>query len=255
MTRESTIHFVFGGAAVGTLVHFLGDENNVEVTEVRDPLAFGPLYDYGTSEGNAIRGKWLQTVYYLIGDADGWQWISDDVGLPSLSVDRDKSDNNYIVWIGQSVDEQLMLRAICALLPEQQLLIADVTKGKLGDMTVPIVGACSPEELATVKLEPLDTLEHRALAEEWNKLTETSSMVRLWDGDEIQTVDEEFFDHSLLAIIKTGPHNAAKVIGQILGQYTGQVGDTFLSYRISVLMQQGVVCSNNTGSIFKLNLT
>ncbi|WP_447018428.1 DUF1835 domain-containing protein [Shewanella algae] len=109
MTRESTIHFVFGGAAVGTLVHFLGDENNVEVTEVRDPLAFGPLYDYGTSEGNAIRGKWLQTVYYLIGDADGWQWISDDVGLPSLSVDRDKSDNNYIVWIGQSVDEQLML--------------------------------------------------------------------------------------------------------------------------------------------------
>ncbi|WP_144204497.1 DUF3658 domain-containing protein [Shewanella sp. KCT] len=80
-------------------------------------------------------------------------------------------------------------------------------------------------------------------------------MVRLWDGDEIQTVDEEFFDHSLLAIIKTGPHNAAKVIGQILGQYTGQVGDTFLSYRISVLMQQGVVCSNNTGSIFKLNLS
>lgn len=246
MTTLTTTHFVTGGAAAGALACIVGTEGSAQVVELNDPLAYGPLSDYGTTAGNTRRAKWFQKVCAQLGELDLWRWLSDHIGLPVLQGYKNvESDRNYIIWIGQSVDEQLMLRALCALIPNQQLLVADVTTGKLSEKSTPIVGACSIEELESVHPVPLAPCRQAELADEWHKVLKQGNMLRIWNGKTIIPHDETFFDSAILAAIGSGSRLAAEVIGQILGEYTGQVGDTFLCYRLCELMRQGVVCSDN----------
>lgn len=251
----SITHFVTGGAAAGTLKHLIGPEGTAQVVALDDPLACGPLCDYGTAAGNKWRGEWLQMVCELLDEQELWTWLSGQVGLPALHRYREAdATTRCVVWVGQSVDEQLMLRAICAALPQQRLWIADVT-GQLDEDILHAVGACPPETLATIIPAPLDPRHQNALAAEWCELTEQGNLVRTWDGTRIQIHDETFFDRALLAAIGPGPRVAARVVGQVLGEYAGQVGDTFLCYRILTLMAQGQVRADQKGPLLGLRLS
>ncbi|MEJ2766870.1 DUF3658 domain-containing protein [Photobacterium sp. MCCC 1A19761] len=256
MTTKTVTHFVTGGAAAGTLTYLIGAEGFAQVVELSDPLACGPLNDYGTTAGNTQRAEWFRGVCDRLGEPDLWTWLSGHIGLPVLQRHQNApSDSNYIVWVGQSVDEQLMLRALCAALPNQQLLVADVTADKLGEETAPAVGACSVEELASIHPVPLSPRRQAELADEWHRITARGNLVRTWDGTTIIPHNETFFDNALLAVIGAGPRLAAEVIGQVLGEYAGQVGDTFLCYRLCILMQQGTVCSDHDGPLFYRQLS
>lgn len=256
MTTRQVTHFVAGGAAVGILNCLLAPNEKERVVELIDPLAYGPLNNYGTLQGDALRSNWFKGVCDLINEPDLWPWLSDHIGLPMLQNYQSLGhDDDYVVWVGQSVDEQLMLRLLCSVLPEQCLFLADVTTGKLSKNTVPIVGACSTEELTTVIPVPLDTLQQIKLADEWDSLLASRDMVRTWNGSTIVSHDETLFDDALLSAIGSRVCIAAEVIGRVLGDYVGQVGDTFLYYRLRVLILKGIVRTVGEGPLFSRRLS
>lgn len=256
MTLRKVTHFVTGGAAAGILNYLLAPDEKKRVVELSDPLTYGPLNNYGTQQGDALRSNWFRGVCDLINEPDLWPWLAGHIGLPILqSYQNLECDGDYVVWVGQSVDEQLMLRALCSVLPEQRLFLADVTTGKLSKDTMPIVGACSAEELTTVIPVPLDIFQQVKLAKEWDSLLVSRDMVRTWNGSAIVSHDETFFDAALLAAIGPRVCVAAVVIGRVLGDYVGQVGDTFLCYRLRVLILRKIVRSVGEGPFFRRQLS
>lgn len=256
MTNRKITHFVAGGASAGILNSLLAPDENKRVVELCDPLAYGPLINYGTVQGRALRSNWFKGVCGLINEPDLWSWLSDYIGLPILQSYQDlERDGDYVVWVGQSVDEQLMLRLLCSVLPEQSLFLADVTTGQLDRDTIPIVGACSTKELTTVIPVPIDIFQQTKLAKEWESILVCRDMVRTWNGSSIKSHDETFFDDALLSAIGSRVCVAAQAIGRVLGDYVGQVGDTFLCYRLHVLILKGIVCAVGEGPLFRRELS
>ncbi|MGR5214214.1 DUF3658 domain-containing protein [Vibrio harveyi] len=256
MTTRKITHFVVGGASAGILNYLLAPDEKKRVVELCDPLAYGPLMNYGTVQGGALRSNWFRRVCSLINESDLWPWLSDHIGLPILQSYQDlERDGDYVVWVGQSVDEQLMLRLLCSVLPEHSLFLADVTTGQLDKGTIPIVGACSTKEHTSVIPVPIDIFQQAKLAKEWDSILVCRNMVRTWNGSAIISHDETFFDEALLSAIGSRVCVAAEAIGRVLGDYVGQVGDTFLCYRLRVLILKGIVCTVGEGPLFRSQLS
>ncbi|HGY9614513.1 DUF3658 domain-containing protein [Vibrio harveyi] len=256
MTTRKITHFVVGGTSAGILNYLLAPDEKKRVVELCDPLAYGPLMNYGTVQGGALRSNWFRRVCSLINEPDLWPWLSDHIGLPILQSYQDlERDGDYVVWIGQSVDEQLMLRLLCSVLPEHSLFLADVTTGQLDKGTIPIVGACSTKELTSVIPVPIDIFQQAKLAKEWDSILVCRNMVRTWNGSAIISHDETFFDEALLSAIGSRGCVTAEAIGRVLGDYVGQVGDTFLCYRLRVLILKGIVYAVGEGPLFRRQLS
>lgn len=79
-------------------------------------------------------------------------------------------------------------------------------------------------------------------------LSKTTGIVRIWEGEKIQTVNEDYFDklivstaHKLHAqqeekeFIKSG-----RIIGDVYGQIDTSVSDAFLEYRLRSLVYEGI---------------
>ncbi|HDR8530216.1 TPA: DUF3658 domain-containing protein, partial [Bacillus thuringiensis] len=107
-----------------------------------------------------------------------------------------------------------------------------------------------PESLALfqksfAKLPYLTEEKRMNFEHEWDRLSKSIECLRVWEENEVHSVQEDYFDQFIIECAKSVGANreflkAPRVIGEALGLVEQLVGDTFLEYRLKQLIKQEV---------------
>ena len=166
-----------------------------------------------------------------------------------------------MIWSGDNADEQTGIRYILHLLKEKPndiSLINTTTAYQELFNTSDVQYFCyhtahvEPEKLNLIyqkKLSiPLSFEARNQLHLEWNSLSETEEVLRVWENNQVKSVNENHFDQLIIACaqkvhteqIEKDFMRSAMLIGEVLGELEGGMSDTFLEYRIRHLIHNGV---------------
>jgi hypothetical protein len=113
-------------------------------------------------------------------------------------------------------------------------------------------GEISPEQMNVIMEktkydERLSFQMKRSLIEEWIGLSDTTEVLRIWENQQIKSVENDFFDSFIIKIAKrihgkSGKNQfmkSARLIGAVIGHMTQYTGDAFIQKRLLHLIEMG----------------
>ncbi|MGD6801820.1 DUF1835 domain-containing protein [Rossellomorea aquimaris] len=256
-------HLVFGDSPAGSLKQALKKmklNQEEKVISFSDLFSIGPLTKLEEAEGVLERREWFEN--HLIVDDD---FPSDYLYSFNKTIDEIRaipSNAAITIWAGENAHEQTGLRLVMRLLNERsndiQLINSTELHRKLLN-TLEIqyqllhTGEISPEQLITMYKKGQNTLpltpeERISLEKEYTELSTTNEVLRIWQGDSIQSVEEGYFDDLIIQtarrlFAKRGIEEfmkSARLIGELIGHLNQYVGDQFFEYRVRHLILNGV---------------
>jgi len=261
------VHIAFGDSIAGSLklaIKQLGMTDTNRVITFRDRYYMGPLWKLHEQAGRDHRREWFQD--HII---DGMDFIDEE--------DESFSENEHqnllkqiaaipeqasvVIWCANNAYEQTGLRFAMYLLKhrENEIFVfnaADACERKFNRINRRIdylySGEISFEKIQAVFGEmtvsgPLTIEARRELEREWLALAQSREVLRIWNGNSIVSVEEDYFDSYLLQKVEE-LHNArqnrefikaARVIGEAMGYCEEYVGDSFFEYRLRNLVYNG----------------
>ncbi|GIN73914.1 hypothetical protein J14TS2_43890 [Bacillus sp. J14TS2] len=250
------VHIVCGESAAGSLKVGLKNEN--KVIGFPDFFAAGPIWKLHEELGRRHRYEWLRD--HLNVEDDFIEKEYQKRFTKALAEIEAIPDHVPIVlWTGENAGEQTGIRYLLYLLKEKPndifLINTTLAYQKLYN-TNEIqyfyfhTGELSPEKLNDLYQKELSeslTAEERSRFEkEWITLSNTKGVVRIWENHIIKEVGEDYFDELLITAAQNLHKQkgrafiqAGRLIGEVLGQIDGMVGDSFLEYRVRSLIYQG----------------
>lgn len=232
-----TLHLALEGAASGTVRALTADVGSESVLPLGDYLSIGPLQDQDSPKGREDRLFWMRGLMQKILSSDPVEDLAPRIGLPVL-VREAAPHGPIVIWAGPNADEQLMLRCICSRWTDANLWLADVSV--VGERAV---GACDIDQLSQAREHafrlPKEDFERLSL--EWSALCKTKELLRIYEAGQVISCPEDFFDQRLLAASDSQFVSAARLVGEVMAQSPYQVCDTWLEFRLRVLINQGRV--------------
>ena len=243
--QDKVVHVCFGANDADNVKQSVEGLGTYRFLVLADNLSCGPLANLDTPAGRQARFSFhLKTSC----TDDDPRWLEhfmgyqDRMGLVDLSP-RPGPDESVLVWIGAMAQEQLLLRAVCALWPDADFFLADVRRiAHLYAVYKNFVPCFPPHVLR--ELVPLATslpeLQRQSWAHEWHTLTTQEHLLRIYEDDRILGVREDFYDEDLLSACKPYFQNQARIAGEVQ-QGTHPVGDLYLFYRLKLMADQGRV--------------
>ena len=246
---DNILHIISGDSAAGCLKHGLASSRITghEIHVVTDDLSVGPLQSVdervsflvdellGVSAGEELRD-------YLSAGPASW---------PSCD---DFSGRKVVVWHSPNVIEQMMLRMVVSRLSGCDLLeIEPPRQGSDRRATA----EHSPSELAAIvdAGTRLSAGRIATLQDDWERLGRAPEQLRILQAGSIVPVALSYYDSQVLAGCTETPRPAMRVVGEVLGYSEQLVTDTFISYRLRKLIEDGRVEADNSGiSLHDLNV-
>ncbi|MCL1699142.1 DUF1835 domain-containing protein [Lysinibacillus sp. Bpr_S20] len=238
------VHIVSSESAAGSVRVALAPPKHV--IGFPDCLSMGPLWKLEEKRGQAFRNDWL-----IENINDEQEDVIQNKFMNTLREIEDISNHVPIyIWYGNNADEQCGLRFFLYLLRDKsnEIFLINTT-----DHCVNTSHLCS-QQLAKLfrDLEgkkPLTIQERLTFQNEWEILSQTKDVLRLWINNEIKGVPENYFD---LLIIETIDrlHNeqtakdfikTGTVIAELLALVNELPSVFFLEYRIRFLVYSGVL--------------
>lgn len=215
---------------------------------VRDDYAVGPLTAIYTPEGIEARRHWWSSVLEggdLHGSADSG--IVDDNKLV-LQIKESLTNNEkeeLWIWAAQNKHDVCGYYWLVSQLAEFQGRIQILYLNNLpfisekGNIFYPDWLSQIParEFIKAKKLaRPVTTSEFEVDADEWSKICNEGSMVRLLEGGKkIIHKDVDFYDGELIKYISADPQKGSKIIHAVLTKSKETTGDAFLLWRLKHL--------------------
>jgi len=253
------VHIVFGDAFAGSLKHVirqLGIENTNKMVSFRDQFSIGPLWRLHEEAGRAHRVEWLRDhINNEVDDDDDYESYHQRI---MEQIDHIPAEASIVIWSGNNAHEQIGLRYALYLLRKKQNEIfvfnaveACERRFITSDQHFKYLhaGEIPPEKLQNVFGEiedngSIDFETKKLMEHEWLSLAELHNVLRIWDGERIQNVDENYFDSYLLKTIEKlhadGSNRdfikAARVVGEALGHCDYHVVDSYFEYRLRQLI-------------------
>ena len=254
----NAVHLVCGESPAGSLRVGLGREN--KVIGFPDFFAVGPLQELHEKAGRKRRYEWLRNHLYYPND-----FIENEnenrFSKTLAEIDAIPDYVPIVIWTAENANEQTGARYLLYLLKEKTndifLINTTIAYQELFNTSEYQyfyfhTGEVQPEKLNNIyqmKLTTPLTIEARTRAEkEWIALSWTEGVVRIWNNNEIEAVDEDYFDELIVStarkihakqeekdFIKSG-----RLIGDVLGHIDNNVGDAYLEYRLRHLINTGV---------------
>jgi len=245
MTRIA--HVSMGDLAAQNIAALIAGRPDERQIIVDDCFAYGPLRELRTAAGLDARAAWLNQMFKAADCEEAAQDFEKHLGLANLEQ-APKPDEIALIWCGQNGMEQTLLRALCHAWPQAQLWISEVPRFTADFEGRTAVAVCSVDKLRQAKAQPLTQDERDALADAWLALTKQDHTLRLYLEGKLVSCDESYFDEALL--LQCGPdfRRAISVVGQVMGEATDYVSDSFLFYRLRALIARGVVEAENSGA-------
>jgi uncharacterized protein YqfB (UPF0267 family) len=96
---------------------------------------------------------------------------------------------------------------------------------------------------------PLSSENRIQFQRDWEELSQSKEVLRIWNNNDIQGVPEDLYDSLIINTIEKLHHEqeakdfikTSKVIGEIVAQKDEFIGDFLLEYRIRHLVYTGVL--------------
>jgi len=234
--KTQTVHIVFGFSATGCLRCCLKtNQLEQDIHPITDDLSFAPLHSredrvsFGAALVNAISPNDQELLHYLTTAVDSWMDLS---ALQNSKV---------IIWHCKNAPEQLALQmAVSKLAHIDELYEVAIDNDAHR--------ARSTAEFSPEKLTPFLGTENKIsperrqeLAAKWDISFADNGMLRIWQNEQIRTVDETYYDGLLISACTGSFANAARIVGLVLGTSRQLVSDTWINYRLIKLILAGTL--------------
>ncbi|MFJ7744674.1 DUF1835 domain-containing protein [Peribacillus sp. NPDC097295] len=251
-------HILFNQAASGSLKHALKGER-VDIIAFPDSLGAGPIHRLLTEEGITERLEWLQKAYRF-DEKMSQQYVAlfhDAI----IRIQQIEEGDSVIIWTCENAAEQFGLRLVSHLLSGKKCAISVCNtyfpmlyfhEDKHAQFDIRHSGEVSPDQMKQMlKLNELEQLTEGKIAllkNEALQLMEGHSTVRTWvRGRMIEDIesrdDESIIQYANEFQSKYGVdefYNATRLIGHVLGWSQHDISDTWIDYRLRMLIKNGV---------------
>ncbi|MGE7946393.1 DUF1835 domain-containing protein [Lysinibacillus sp. NPDC093688] len=241
------VHIVSSESAAGSVRVALAPPKHV--IGFPDCFSIGPLWKLEEKRGQAFRNDWL-----FENINDGQEDVYQNKFTNTLREIEDISNHVPIyIWYGNNADEQCGLRFFLYLLRDKSneiFLINTTEHGKTNCTTSHL----SSQQLAQLFLnikekKPLTIQDRFIFQNEWETLSQTNDVLRIWINNEIKEVPEKYFDPLIIDTIERLHNEQATkdfiktgtVIAELLPLMDGFPSVFFLECRIRLLVFSGVL--------------
>ncbi|SDX58758.1 DUF1835 domain-containing protein [Paenibacillus sp. PDC88] len=258
MPDENTknIHIVFDASAAGSVKQMIREHGSRDIDRILqfdEVFSIGPIWRLAEEQGKEHRRAWfrqhLDPKFENVGDGH----------YPS--IESLPADAAIYIWCSNNAHEQTGLRFVSWLLKDRSnhLYILDAPAANEQKEDQPGVlqfyshtGEIPSRDLSRVYQDPskhvLVTAEQRrSYEQEWQSLSESTNVLRIWAFGELISVEVTYFDDFILEkvrILEEDKPNgeflkAARVIGEVIGHSGQYTGDAFIEYRLRELIYSG----------------
>ena len=247
------IHIVHNAGDVDILTKAIELDETMagEVIQVKDDFAVGPIKDLDTEEG------WNARLDYWRGLLEGSPYGTDLVGsfddremVKELKRKLDENPEEQVwIWMGQNQHDVTSYYWLMPQLREYQGRVMILYMNNLpfinekGQLFYPIaVHEIQPKEAVKAKklARPITLSEFEVDPDEWKRLSEENSAVRILEGGKkIIGKDESFYDGEVIKNVTPEWQKAWRVLSNTLHRMKIKTGDVFLMWRMKELIGQG----------------
>ncbi len=251
------VHIVTSESAAGSLR--VGLEKSNTIIGFPDSFSAGPLWKLDEKVGQSFRAEWLaENINYENDDYEYENKVSN-----TLREIEDIANHVPIyIWYGNNADEQTALCFYLYLLRDRKndtfLMNSTEFHERYGvaveGQLIFHTGQMDGEILRTFtgnhkENKPLSENKRIQYHREWEKLSETTDVLRVWIDDKIQGVPEYHYDSVILETIEElhkeqGTKDFIKtgsVLGEIIERIDVDIDIFFLEYRIRHLVYSGAL--------------
>lgn len=249
------IHIVHNTADVEVLTKAIELDETMagEVILIKDDFAVGPIKDLDTEEG------WNARLNYWRGLLEGSPYGTNGVGsfddretVKELKKKLDENPEEQVwIWMGQNQHDVTSYYWLMPQLREYQGRVMILYMNNLpfinekGQIFYPSwLHEIQPKEFMKAKklARPITLSEYEVDPDEWRKLMEDSSPVRMLEGGKkIVGKDERFYDSEILKNITPEWQKATRALSNTLNRMKIKTGDVFLMWRMKELIATGKI--------------
>jgi hypothetical protein len=234
-----------------------------DVVLIRDDFAVGPLKDLDSEEGWQSRINWWANQLegspytHVIGTFDDRETVKELIAR----LESDETEQVWI-WMGQNQHDVMGYYWLMPQLAAFQGRVQVVYLNNLpfinekGQLFYPSwLNEIQPKEFLKAKklARPITASEFEIDPDEWRKLVEESSAVRILEGGKkIAGKEENFYDSEILKNLTPEWQKATRVLTNTLHRMKIKTGDAFLMKRMKDLISQGKIeASGNLAGSWK----
>jgi hypothetical protein len=249
------IHVVFNESEVALMNEVIGLDDSLagEVVQIKDDYAVGPLLQLDTDEGWQARHDWwmslLENSHYAASNTVKF----DDRKTVLELKDKLMADPDLEIWIWMG-QNQHDVSGYFWLMPQLREFVGRIMIlymnnlpfiNEKGQIFYPSwIGDIQPKEFLKAKklARPITLSEFEVDPDEWKRLSEENSMVRILEGGKkIVAKDEGFYDNDIIRNITPEWQKAARVITNTLHRMKIKTGDVYLMWRMKKLISDGKI--------------
>ncbi len=249
------IHIVFNEQEVELMKQVIELDETLAgvVLQVKDDYAVGPLAAIDTEEGWQARYNWwmglLEHSHYAGSNTVKFD-DRETVRQIKEKLDAEPSEQVWI-WMGQNQHD---VTGYFWLMPQfseyaGRIMILYLNNlpfiNEKGQIFYPSwLSEIQPKEFLKAKklARPITLSEFEVDPDEWKRLVEENSMVRILEGGKkIAGKDETFYDNEILKNLAGEWQKATRVLTNTLNRMKIKTGDVFLMWRMKQLIANGKI--------------
>ncbi len=256
------IHIVFQTADAKVLQDAMELDPTLQgpVIEIKDDLGVGPLKDLDTEEGWAARENWWKEL--LVGSPYGPESVGSFDDRKTVQAIKDmlteQETEEAWIWMGQNQHDVTGYYWLMPQLREFQGRLMVVYLNNLpfinekGHLFYPgVISEILPKEAVKAKklARAITLSEFEVDPDEWKKLTEENSPVRILEGGKkIVGKEVNFYDNEILKNITGEWQKSWRVLSNTLNRMKIKTGDVYIMWRLKLLIAEGRIEVNGDPS-------
>ncbi|MEM9549367.1 MAG: DUF3658 domain-containing protein [Bacteroidota bacterium] len=245
--NAKNIHIGYGDSATGCLLEAITNHGlpGAHAFPSRDDFTQGPISQCLEPDGLQQRIVYWQTV----GDKLGFPFQPEEFYQQSMTILDELESDEITLWVGDSCHDILATGWLINYLEEKGFDWYIVKLTEVDDKDLPNqlpavnLAMYTPDKLNDLyayrrRLTPADKSMYQSI---WQKAAQENSYYRIKKGNEIHSVNEDYYDTYIIQFLTNEFQPAAEVVGNILRGGAYQISDTTVEWNIRKLIDKGII--------------
>lgn len=245
------IHIVFQQADIEVLNKAIEMDESLagEIVEIKDDYAVGPLGNLNAPEGWQERRDWWKSLLEQSPYMEQLDMVDDKMALHQLKQKLSETTDDVWLWMGQNQHDVCGYYWLMSQLKDFQGRIYVLYLNNLpflnekGSLYYPTaIHEILPKEILKAKklARPITPSEFEVDPDEWKKLCNENTMVRILEGGKkIASKEENFYDKEVMSAVNGEWQKLNKVFTNLFSKMKVRTGDVFLAWRLRKLAEEG----------------
>jgi hypothetical protein len=249
------IHIVFNESEVDLMKQVIEMDETLagDVLQVKDDFAVGPLAGIDTEEGWQARVEWWKGLLQgsLYGESLAGSFDDRETVKQLKAKLNENAEEELWIWMGQNQHDVTGYFWLMPQLREYQGRVMILYLNNLpfinekGHIFYPSwLQEIQPKEFLKAKklARPVTLSEFEIDPDEWKKIVEENSTVRILEGGKkIIGKEESFYDNEILKNSTGEWQKATRVLSNTLHRMKIKTGDVFIMWRMKNLISSGKI--------------